>query len=314
MPWRGPAGKSLQMPQGNTRSQRYCWNCGAPLQEGMRFCENCGKSVAMSSDRELARATEPSPHSGRRTPRKHVPWYQGRMFVYVVTASIVAVLACAGSIGYAMRSPIMGPQSYVSDSTDDTATNGSPSSSDAGQAAPDASSAPARQTAGAQTSEVAPTDAASPDDASVLTDDDAIRSTLLPYYQALPIYDSRISSLATTFNDGYLDQDRTRRVDSLTGVQSLMGQIESSTHDLYKLKVSQDSQYYEDFKLIRRCYIDADNRLRCLAQAWQISLAYDNPAQHANEILAPIIAARQGGDQNISFVDFQDTYAQIDLD
>ncbi|MGN0286349.1 MAG: zinc-ribbon domain-containing protein [Atopobiaceae bacterium] len=306
------------MPQGNTRRQQYCGNCGAPLQEGAHFCENCGKPVATSDDQELVRATKPFPRSDARAATKHVPWYQGRMFVYVVTASIVAVVACAGSIGYAMRSTIVGPQSYASDSADnaqssDASTTASTGTGDGNQSTSDTSSAPAQETANARTSKVAPAGTASSDDASVLTDDDAIHSTLLPYYQALPSYDSSISSLATTFNDEYLDQDRTQRVDNLTDVQSLMGQIESSTRDLYKLKISQDSKYYDDFKLIRRCYIDADNRLKCLAQAWQISLAYDNPAQHANEIMAPIIAARQGGDNNTSFVDFQDAYTQIDL-
>lgn len=306
------------MPQGNTRRQRYCGSCGAPLQKGARFCENCGKPVATSDDQELTRATKLSPRSDARAATKHVPWYQGRMFVYVVTASIVAVVACAGSIGYAMRSTIVGPQSYASESADDAQESDasatvSTGTDDAAQSASDASSSPSQETTNAQTSKTVSTCTASSDDASALTDDDAIRSTLMPYYQALPSYDSSISSMATTFNDEYLDQDRTQRVDNLTDVQNLMGQIESSTRDLYKLKVSQDSKYYDDFKLIRRCYIDADNRLKCLAQAWQVSLAYDNPAQHANEIIAPIIAARQGSDNNTSYVDFQDAYTQIDL-
>lgn len=313
----------------------HCSKCGARLDPGASFCGNCGAPVGND---EAPKGKE------KGTGHRHFSWmHTARGQRILFAAAIVVVALCASSIGYAMHTSMDVAEAHAAmqdrdgdaqlesssiqrqsqSPTGEAEQSGDAQNGDGGQKGSDSNASAAfgtksgtdetsKDTSGGVANGSA--DSQTSDDASDDASNAEVRSSLKTYYDDLASYDSLITSAADAFNNNYTNDDKSIRMGYLQNVQSLNSEIEGELRELYQLSVPKSSAYHEDYERILRCYSDCTSRLKCLAQGWQVSLAFDNPASHSSEILKPIQDARDGSGINAAHHDFQQTYPLINLD
>ena len=159
------------------------------------------------------------------------------------------------------------------------------------------------------------------DDASVkgdpnkLDDDDEaggeqnIYDQLSSYYSRLSDLDQQIRDCATTFNTYYLKDDRSSRQSASDTAEALEDQIGALKDEVEDLDVPVDSQNYSSWKDIIALYDDLENRIDVICDAWEISLEYSSPANHKDEIVAPLARDNVAGTNDNKYrLDFEDRY------
>lgn len=159
------------------------------------------------------------------------------------------------------------------------------------------------------------------DDASVkgdpnkLDDDDEaggeqnIYDQLSSYYSRLSDLDQQIRDCATTFNTYYLEDDRSSRQSASDTAEALEDQISGLKDEVEDLDVPVDSQNYSSWKDIIALYDDLENRVDVICDAWEISLEYSSPANHKDEIVAPLARDNVAGTNDNKYrLDFEDRY------
>lgn len=162
------------------------------------------------------------------------------------------------------------------------------------------------------------------DDASVkgdpnqLDDDDEedeaggeqnIYDQLSSYYSRLSDLDQKVRDCATTFNTYYLKDDRSSRQAASDTAEALEDQISGLKDEVEDLDVPVDSQNYSSWKDIIALYDDLENRIDIICDAWEISLEYSSPANHKDEIVAPLARDNVAGTNDNKYrLDFEDRY------
>ena len=159
------------------------------------------------------------------------------------------------------------------------------------------------------------------DDASVkgdpnkLDDDDDtigeqnIYDQLNSYYNRLSDLDQQVRDCATTFNTYYLKDDRGSRQSASDTAEALEDQIGDLKDEVEDLEVPVDSQNYSSWKDIITLYDDLENRIDVICDAWEISLEYSSPANHKDEIVAPLARDNVAGTNDNKYrLDFEDRY------
>ena len=159
------------------------------------------------------------------------------------------------------------------------------------------------------------------DDASVkgdpnkLDDDDEaggeqnIYDQLSSYYSRLSDLDQQIRDCATTFNTYYLKDDRSSRQSASDTAEALEDQIGALKDEVEDLDVPVDSQNYSSWKDNIALYDDLENRIDVICDAWEISLEYSSPANHKDEIVAPLARDNVAGTNDNKYrLDFEDRY------
>lgn len=159
------------------------------------------------------------------------------------------------------------------------------------------------------------------DDASVkgdpnkLDDDDEaggeqnIYDQLSSYYSRLSDLDQQIRDCATTFNTYYLEDDRSSRQSASDTAEALEDQISGLKDEVEDLDVPVDSQNYSSWKDIIALYDDLENRIDVICDAWEISLEYSSPANHKDEIVAPLARDNVAGTNDNKYrLDFEDRF------
>ena len=69
------------------------------------------------------------------------------------------------------------------------------------------------------------------------------------------------------------------------------------------------SKNYSSWKDIVALYDDLDNRIDAICDAWEISLKYAKPADHKNEIVAPLSRDNVAGTNDNKYrLDFEERY------
>ena len=112
---------------------------------------------------------------------------------------------------------------------------------------------------------------------------------LSEYYDLLEDLDSQVRGCAQNFNGNYLEEDRTTR-------QNLAD-------------VPTSSNNYSSWKDIIALYDDLDHRIDAICDAWEISLKYAKPADHKNEIVAPLSRDNVAGTNDNKYrLDFEERY------
>lgn len=135
-------------------------------------------------------------------------------------------------------------------------------------------------------------------------------------YDQLSSYCSRLSDLdqqvrdcATTFNTYYLKDDRSSRQSASDAAEALEDQIGDLKDEVEDLDVPIDSQNYSSWKDIITLYDDLENRIDVICDAWEISLEYSSPANHKDEIVAPLARDNVAGTNDNKYrLDFEDRY------
>lgn len=132
---------------------------------------------------------------------------------------------------------------------------------------------------------------------------------LSSYYSRLSDLDQQVRDSATTFNTYYLKDDRSSRQSASDAAESLEDQISDLKDDVEDLDVPIDSQNYSSWKDIITLYDDLENRIDVICDAWEISLEYSSPANHKDEIVAPLARDNVAGTNDNKYrLDFEDRY------
>lgn len=152
------------------------------------------------------------------------------------------------------------------------------------------------------------------DDDEDADEDDAIGEQniydqLSSYYSRLSDLDQQIRDCATTFNTYYLKDDHSSRQSASDTAEALEDQIGALKDEVEDLDVPVDSQNYISWKDIIALYDDLENRIDVICDAWEISLEYSSPANHKDEIVAPLVRDNVAGTNDNKYrLDFEDRY------
>lgn len=132
---------------------------------------------------------------------------------------------------------------------------------------------------------------------------------LSSYYNRLSDLDQQVRDCATTFNTYYLKDDRSSRQSASDAAEALEDQIGDLKDEVEDLDVPIDSQNYSSWKDIITLYDDLENRIDVICDAWEISLEYSSPANHKDEIVAPLARDNVAGTNDNKYrLDFEDRY------
>lgn len=132
---------------------------------------------------------------------------------------------------------------------------------------------------------------------------------LSSYYSRLSDLDQQVRDCATTFNTYYLKDDRSSRQSASDAAEALEDQIGDLKDEIVDLDVPIDSQNYSSWKDIITLYDDLENRIDVICDAWEISLEYSSPANHKDEIVAPLARDNVAGTNDNKYrLDFEDRY------
>lgn len=132
---------------------------------------------------------------------------------------------------------------------------------------------------------------------------------LSEYYDLLEDLDSQVRACAETFNGSYLEEDRTTRQNLADVAERTEDTIEQYYDIVEDLDVPTSSKNYSSWKDIIALYDDLDHRIDAICDAWEISLKYAKPADHKNEIVAPLSRDNVAGTNDNKYrQDFEDRY------
>lgn len=132
---------------------------------------------------------------------------------------------------------------------------------------------------------------------------------LSSYYSRLSDLDQQVRDCAATFNTYYLKDDRSSRQSASDAAEALEDQIGDLKDEVEDLDVPIDSQNYGSWKDIITLYDDLENRIDVICDAWEISLEYSSPANHKDEIVAPLSRDNVAGTNDNKYrLDFEERY------
>ena len=304
---------------------RFCTHCGKLLNDDERFCTSCGTPVTddgqASQSQEDAQADvtvqsahqpapAPQPEAGATqqwatpagsAPQQPIPTAapqagapaapknNNALFIGIIAVLVVVIIALVAFF-------MIGPFNKNADDSkgttiekvkidhddDDVSVKGDPNKFD--------------------------------DDDDDADDDDAIGEQnvydqLSSYYSRLSDLDQQVRDCATTFNTYYLKDDRSSRQSASDAAEALEDQIDDLKDGVEDLDVPIDSQNYSSWKDIIALYDDLENRIDVICDAWEISLEYSSPANHKDEIVAPLARDNVAGTNDNKYrLDFEDRY------
>lgn len=132
---------------------------------------------------------------------------------------------------------------------------------------------------------------------------------LSEYYDLLEDLDSQVRACAQAFNGSYLEEDRTTRQNLADVAERTEDTIEQYYDIVEDLDVPTSSKNYSSWKDIIALYDDLDHRIDAICDAWEISLKYAKPADHKDEIVAPLARDNESGTSSNKYrLDFEDRY------
>ena len=132
---------------------------------------------------------------------------------------------------------------------------------------------------------------------------------LSEYYDLLEDLDNYVRGCAQNFNGSYLEEDRTTRQNLADVAERTEDTIEQHYDIVEDLDVPTSSKNYSSWKDIVALYDDLDHRIDAICDAWEISLKYTKPADHKNEIVAPLSRDNVAGTNDNKYrLDFEERY------
>lgn len=305
---------------------RFCTHCGKLLNDDERFCTSCGTPVTddgqASQSQEDARADvtvqsahqpapAPQPEAGATqqwatpagsAPQQPIPTAapqagapaapknNNALFIGIIAVLIVVIIAL---VAFFMIKPFdKGADDSkgttiekvkIDDDDDDVSVKGDPNKLD-------------------------DDDDDDAHDAATISEQN-VYDQLSSYYSRLSDLDQQVRDCATTFNTYYLKDDRGSRQSASDAAEALEDQIGDLKDEVEDLDVPIDSQNYGSWKDIITLYDDLENRIDVICDAWEISLEYSSPANHKDEIVAPLARDNVAGTNDNKYrLDFEDRY------
>lgn len=304
---------------------RFCTHCGKLLKDDERFCTSCGTPVTddgqTSQSQEDAQADvtvqsahqpapAPQPEAGATqqwatpagsAPQQPIPTAapqagapaapknNNALFIGIIAVLVVMIIALVALF-------MIGPFNKNADDSkgttiekvkidhddDDVSVKGDPNKLD--------------------------DDDDDAHDAATISEQN-VYDQLSSYYSRLSDLDQQVRDCATTFNTYYLKDDRGSRQSASDAAEALEDQIGDLKDEVEDLDVPIDSQNYGSWKDIITLYDDLENRIDVICDAWEISLEYSSPANHKDEIVAPLARDNVAGTNDNKYrLDFEDRY------
>lgn len=305
---------------------RFCTHCGKLLNDDERFCTSCGTPVTddgqASQSQEDAQADvtvqsahqpapAPQPEAGATqqwatpagsAPQQPIPTAapqagapaapknNNALFIGIIAVLVVVIIALVAFF-------MIGPFNKNADDSkgttiekvkidhddDDVSVKGDPNNLD--------------------------DDDDDAHDAATISEQN-VYDQLSSYYSRLSDLDQQVRDCATTFNTYYLKDDRSSRQSASDAAEALEDQIGDLKDEVEDLDVPIDSQNYSSWKDIITLYDDLENRIDVICDAWEISLEYSSPANHKDEIVAPLARDNVAGTNDNKYrLDFEDRYS-----
>lgn len=147
------------------------------------------------------------------------------------------------------------------------------------------------------------------DDSEATLSEQNLYRRLSEYYDLLEDLDSQVRGCAQNFNGSYLEEDRTTRQNLADVAERTEDTIEQYYDIVEDLDVPASSKNYSSWKDIIALYDDLDHRIDAICDAWEISLKYAKPADHKNEIVAPLSRDNVAGTNDNKYrLDFEERY------
>lgn len=125
--------------------------------------------------------------------------------------------------------------------------------------------------------------------------EEQIFQTLSSEYSALDGYSNRIVSCVDDFNSWYIARDMNKRQASQATAEKVKSDLEAAKAEIENLKVSNSSPYAADTANLIELYDCQIGRITSLTDAWAVSVQYEVPSEHQDEILAALSANYVGG-------------------
>ena len=125
--------------------------------------------------------------------------------------------------------------------------------------------------------------------------EEQIFQTLSSEYSALDGYSNRIVSCVDDFNSWYIARDMSKRQASQATAEKVKSDLEAAKAEIENLKVSNSSPYAADAANLIELYDCQIGRITSLTDAWAVSVQYEAPSEHQDEILAALSANYVGG-------------------
>lgn len=305
---------------------RFCTHCGKLLNDDERFCTSCGTPVtddgqaSQSQEDAQADVTVQSAHQPVPAPQPEVgttqqwatpagsapqqpiptaapqagapaaPKNNNALFIGIIAVLVVVIIALVAFF-------MIGPFNKNADDSkgttiekvkidhddDDVSVKGDPNKLD-------------------------DDDDDDAHDAATISEQN-VYDQLSSYYSRLSDLDQQVRNCATTFNTYYLKDDRSSRQSASDAAEELEDQIGDLKDEVEDLDVPIDSQNYSSWKDIIALYDDLENRIDVICDAWEISLEYSSPANHKDEIVAPLARDNVAGTNDNKYrLDFEDRY------
>lgn len=305
---------------------RFCTHCGKLLNDDERFCTSCGTPVtddgqaSQSQEDAQADVTVQSAHQPVPAPQPEVgttqqwatpagsapqqpiptaapqagapaaPKNNNALFIGIIAVLVVVIIALVAFF-------MIGPFNKNADDSkgttiekvkidhddDDVSVKGDPNKLD-------------------------DDDDDDAHDAATISEQN-VYDQLSSYYSRLSDLDQQVRDCATTFNTYYLKDDRSSRQSASDAAEALEDQIGDLKDEVEDLDVPIDSQNYGSWKDIITLYDDLENRIDVICDAWEISLEYSSPANHKDEIVAPLARDNVAGTNDNKYrLDFEDRY------
>lgn len=125
--------------------------------------------------------------------------------------------------------------------------------------------------------------------------EEQIFQTLSSEYSALDGYSNRIVNCVDDFNSWYIARDMNKRQASQATAEKVKSDLEAAKAEIESLKVSNSSPYATDAANLIELYDCQIGRITSLTDAWAVSVQYEVPSEHQDEILAALSANYVGG-------------------
>ena len=125
--------------------------------------------------------------------------------------------------------------------------------------------------------------------------EEQIFQTLSSEYSALDGYSNRIVSCVDDFNSWYIARDMNKRQASQATAEKVKSDLEAAKAEIESLRISTSSPYATDAANLIELYDCQIGRITSVTDAWAVSVQYEVPSEHQDEILAALSANYVGG-------------------
>lgn len=280
----------------------FCTNCGERIADGTAFCTHCGCPVGQGNADQTAVApqvvpvVQPSPYNAQRvqqTSDGRVPAPSGQPAPRQGMSTSIIVGVCAAVAVVSVGVVLFVTHPWASSST---SLLGESTSSTTGAAG----------TTGAATSSASAVATSATSSAATTVSTDTSIEKLTEAYEELGSLDTQIRDVATDFNNSYTSADLPTRQSLYTTAMRLQTSVSGLTTTLKSYQES-DPTNASKLKTLIQLSNDLQHRIDVIVSAWKIDVGYANPADHVDEICAPISVDNVNGINKYK-IDFDDLY------